>query len=403
MALIKPFQAWRPAASKVQDIVCVPYDVITTKDALELSKGKPLSFLHVIRPEIDLPADISIYHTSVYSKGRESLQKLLNAGHFIQEEQDSLYIYRLVWNGRAQSGVFGCVSVKEYENDIILKHELTRPDKEDDRTKHITTQEAHAEPVMLTFDDTKDITGLMVQAQENDPIYDITTEDGVQHSIWKIDDASTFQQAFDSIPSLYIADGHHRCASAARTAREIASQNPTHTGEENYNYFPAVLFPMQQMEILSYNRVIFQLPDNFFERLSSSFMVTPSTESVPQKKGSICIYYDGRWYALDLPASQKSDSASALDVSRLQEFILAPLLGITNQRTDKNIDFVGGIKSTLELEHLVDSESAQLAFSMYPTNIKELITVSDDGLLMPPKSTWFEPKLRSGFLIHTFK
>ncbi len=403
MALIKPFQAWRPAASKVQDIVCVPYDVITTKDALELSKGKPLSFLHVIRPEIDLPADISIYHTSVYSKGRESLQKLLNAGHFIQEEQDSLYIYRLVWNGRAQSGVFGCVSVKEYENDIILKHELTRPDKEDDRTKHITTQEAHAEPVMLTFDDTKDITGLMVQAQENDPIYDITTEDGVQHSIWKIDDASTFQQAFDSIPSLYIADGHHRCASAARTAREIASQNPTHTGEENYNYFPAVLFPMQQMEILSYNRVIFQLPDNFFERLSSNFMVTPSTESVPQKKGSICIYYDGRWFALDLPASKKTDSASSLDVSRLQEFILEPLLGITDQRTDKNIDFVGGIKGTQKLEHLVDSKSAQLAFSMYPTNIKELITVSDDGLLMPPKSTWFEPKLRSGFLIHTFK
>ncbi len=403
MALIKPFQAWRPAASKVQDIVCVPYDVITTKDALELSKGKTQSFLHVIRPEIDLPRETNIYDKSVYSKGRENLLKLLDSDDFIHEKMDCLYIYRLVWNGRAQSGVFGCVSVNEYENDIILKHELTRPDKEDDRTKHIITQEAHAEPVMLTFDDTQGITNLMLHAQKCDPIYDINTEDGVQHSIWKVENNDTFQNAFDSIPSLYIADGHHRCASAARTAREIASQDPTHTGEENYNYFPAVLFPMQQMEILSYNRVIFQLPDNFFERLSSSFMVTPSTESVPLKKGSICIYYDGKWYTLDLPTSKKSDSASALDVSRLQEFILDPLLGITNQRTDKNIDFVGGIKDTQELERLVDSESAQLAFSLFPTNIKELITVSDDGLLMPPKSTWFEPKLRSGFLVHTFK
>ncbi len=403
MALIKPFKAWRPAASKVQDIVCVPYDVISTKDASELSKGKPHSFLHVIRPEIDLPTDTNIYHNSVYFKGRDNLHELLNTDHFVQEEQDSLYIYRLIWKGRAQSGVFGCVSVKEYEDDIILKHELTRPDKEDDRAKHIITQEAHAEPVMLTFDDTEGLEDLMLHAQKNDPIYDITTEDGVQHSIWKVDNASLFQQAFDSISSLYIADGHHRCASAARAAREMASQNPTHTGEENYNFFPAVLFPMQQMEILSYNRVIFNLPNNFFERLSNNFMVKPCTKPVPDKKGSICIYFDGQWYTLDLPTSQKNDSASALDVSRLQEFILDPLLGITNQRTDENIDFVGGIKGTQELEKLVDTKSAQLAFSLYPTNIKELITVSDDGLLMPPKSTWFEPKLRSGFLVHTFK
>ena len=403
MALIKPFRAWRPIASKVQDIVCVPYDVITTKDAAEQAIGKPHSFLHVIHPEIDLPSDIDLYHTSVYSTGRNNLHNLLRSDVFTQEEQECLYVYRLIWNGRAQTGVFGCVSVEEYENEIILKHELTRPDKEDDRTKHIITQEAHAEPVMMTFDDTVGVTALMDRAIKDIPIYDITTEDGVQHSIWKVADSTELQKAFKSIPSIYIADGHHRCASAARTAREMASQNPTHTGDESYNFFPAVLFPMQQMEILSYNRVIFKLPNNFLERLSTIFTLQHTTQTVPSQKGSICIYIDGSWHSLELPPSKHPDSSSTLDVSRLQEFILEPLLGIENQRTDKNIDFIGGIKGTQELERIVDSKSAQVAFSLYPTNIKELITVSDDGLLMPPKSTWFEPKLRSGFLVHTFK
>src|SRR5690554_2138503 len=402
MALVKPFKAWRPLAAKAPEIVCVPYDVISTKDAIELSKGKPFSFLHVIRPEIDLPEDTDIHHADVYLKGRENLKALLESGNFSQDDTENLYIYRVIWKDRCQTGIFGCVSTEEYNNNVILKHELTRPDKEDDRTKHILTQQAHAEPVMMTFDDTSGITELMEAEQSQAPLYEFTTEDGVQHTIWKVQNTNQVQKAFNTIQSLYIADGHHRCASAARVATEQASQNPTHTGEEDYNFFPAVLFPMQQMEILAYNRVIFDLPIDFMEKLSSKFEITPTSNPVPEKKGTICVYINKKWHLIELPKSKKDDVASTLDVSRLQEYILEPFLGISNQRTDKNIDFIGGIRGTQELEKLVDSGDVKLAFSMYPTDIKELISVSDAGLLMPPKSTWFEPKLRSGFLIHTF-
>jgi len=306
-------------------------------------------------------------------------------------------------NDRSQTGVFGCVSVDDYNNDVILKHELTRPDKEDDRTRHIITQQAHAEPVMITFRDSGKISAFMKNHMAaNSPVYDFETEDGITHTIWKVKEPGSLVNDFINIPKLYIADGHHRCASAARVATEQASQNPTHTGEEDYNFFPAVLFPMQQMEILAYNRVIFDLPIDFMEKLSSKFEITPTSNPVPEKKGTICVYINKKWHLIELPKSKKDDVASTLDVSRLQEYILEPFLGISNQRTDKNIDFIGGIRGTQELEKLVDAGDVKLAFSMYPTDIKELISVSDAGLLMPPKSTWFEPKLRSGFLIHTF-
>src|SRR5690554_6357244 len=284
MALVKPFKAWRPLAAKAPEIVCVPYDVISTKDAIELSKGKPFSFLHVIRPEIDLTEDTDIHHADLCLKGRENLKALLESGNFSQDDAENLYIYRLIWKDRCQTGIFGCVSTEEYNNNVILKHELTRPDKEDDRTKHILTQQAHAEPVMMTFDDTSGITELMEAEQSQAPLYEFTTEDGVQHTIWKVQNTNQVQKAFNTIQSLYIADGHHRCASAARVATEQASQNPTHTGEEDYNFFPAVLFPMQQMEILAYNRVIFDFPIDFMEKLSSKFEITPTSNSVPEKR-----------------------------------------------------------------------------------------------------------------------
>lgn len=401
MAVVKSFKAWRPKPESAKNIISVPYDVINTEEARELAQNKPASFLHVIRPEIDLPESMDIHADEVYQKGAENLSKLLDSEHFVQEEKDALYIYKLNWRGRSQSGVFGCVSVDEYDNEIILKHELTRPDKEDDRTKHIVTQQAHAEPVMITFDDTAGISEMMEAICKDEPLYQITIED-VEHLIWKVDNSSEFDDAFSKIKNLYIADGHHRCASASRTAAQMKESNPNHTGEEEYNYFPAVVFPMQQMEILSYNRIVYSTPDNFLSTLKDKFELTQTTNPEPENKGDICVYLDGAWYSLSLPESNKSDVASSLDVARLQEHLLEPLLGISDQRTDKNLFFVGGIRGTNELEKLVNSGKADMAISMYPTNIRELVDVSDAGLLMPPKSTWFEPKLRSGFLIHTF-
>ncbi|MFY0684254.1 MAG: DUF1015 domain-containing protein [Balneola sp.] len=401
MAVVQPFKAWRPKPESAKSIISVPYDVINTAEARTLSENKPNSFLHVIRPEIDLPKDTDIHSDAVYQKGKANLEKLLNSNDFIQENSDSLYLYRLNWQGRSQSGIFGCVSVNEYDNETILKHELTRPDKEDDRTKHILTQQAHAEPVMITYDDTVGIAEMMDQVATSTPIYQVTTDE-VEHIIWKIDETSRFDEAFSKIQHLYIADGHHRCASASRAAAKMKEENPHHTGLEEYNFFPAVIFPMQQMDILSYNRIVYSIPDNFIEVLRENFTVTDNANAIPQQKGDVSFYLDNNWYSITLPDSSKEDIASSLDVALLQEHLLEPLLGISNQRTDKNLSFVGGIRGVKELERLVDDGQADMAISMYPTNIKELMDVSDAGLLMPPKSTWFEPKLRSGFLVHTF-
>ena len=306
-------------------------------------------------------------------------------------------------DGRSQAGIFGCVSVEDYNNNVIVKHELTRPDKEDDRTKHILTQQAHAEPVMMTFRDNASVASFMNEFMDNnDPIYDFTAEDNVEHTVWKVDNSGTLVEAFKNIPNIYIADGHHRCASAARAAKEQASQNPTHDGTEAYNFFPAVLVPMDQMKILAYNRIIFSIPDNFIKQLQEDFDLEKKAKPIPPKKGMISLYLNDNWYGLTLKDPVKNDPASKLDISLLQDQILEPLLGIKDQRTDPNIDFVGGIRGTIELEKLVDSGEAALGISMYPTSIQELVEVSDAGLLMPPKSTWFEPKLRSGLLIHTF-
>lgn len=403
MSVIKPFKAWRPRTDAAQEVACVPYDVINTAEARELAEGKPHSFLHVIRPEIDLPKDISVYDPKVYEKGQENLKKLLNSDLFMQEEEEALYIYRLVMDGRSQTGIFGCVSVEDYENEVILKHELTRPAKEDDRTRHILTQQAHAEPVMMTFRDNGEVTEFMEKYMlEHTPVYNLNTEDGISHTIWKVENTTALENSFAAIPKLYIADGHHRCASAARAAKEMASQNPDHTGDEEYNFFPAVLFPMAQMEILAYNRIVNNLPENFMKQLKEKFELRKNVSPTPTEKGSVSIYIDESWYGLSLPESAADDVASSLDVALIQEYILEPLLDITDQRTDPNIDFVGGIRGTGELEDLVDSGEVDMAISMYPTRIGELLAVSDAGLLMPPKSTWFEPKLRSGLLVHTF-
>ncbi|MDZ7689723.1 MAG: DUF1015 family protein [Balneolaceae bacterium] len=404
MAIIHPFKAWRPRPEKLNEVACVPYDVINTEEARELAGGKPDSFLHVIRPEIDLPAGTPYNDDAVYEKGAKNLAQILDSDLMTQEEEEAVYIYRLIWNGRPQTGLFTCVSVEDYDNEVILKHELTRPNKEDDRTRHILTQSAHAEPVMITFKDTEEISEQIDQQMEaNDPIYDFTADDGIQHTIWKVSDPEPFVNAFGNIPRLYIADGHHRCKSASRAAEEMKKVNAaTHTGDKEYNFFPAVLFPMDEMEILAYNRIVYSVPENFLSALQEEFDLSEGANPKPSQKGAISLYIDGSWYGMKLPEIPDANSVEKLDVHRLQKSILEPMLDITDQRRDENISFVGGIRGTEELEKLVDSGEADLAISMYPTDIRELVEVSDEGLLMPPKSTWFEPKLRSGLLIHTF-
>lgn len=403
MAVIHPFKAWRPSPEQVADISSVPYDVISSKEAKELAEGKPQSFIHVIRPEIDLPENIDVHDDRVYKKGAENLKQFMDEGTLKQDHHEALYIYKLIKDGEPQTGIFGCVSVEDYDNDVILKHELTRPDKEDDRTRHIMTQSAHAEPVMMTFKDTAEIGRIMEEITDTmDALYDFTAPDGVRHKIWQIDITEAFEQAFKGIPNLYIADGHHRCKSASRVAETLKQQTPDHTGEEEYNYFPAVLFPMDQMNILPYNRILYNVTDKQWQELRSNFTLKEDADPSPKNKGEITIYYQGRWYGLSLPLPEAPNSVGKLDVARLQQFLLEPIFDIKDQRKDKNLHFVGGIRGTEELEKLVHSKKVDMAISMYPTSIEELVEVSDEGQLMPPKSTWFEPKLRSGILVHTF-
>ncbi len=403
MATIQPFKGWLPAPEHADEIACVPYDVINTEEARELSRGKPNSYLHVIRPEIDLPEGTRFNDEKVYKKGAENLYELLKSGLFEQDEKPAIYIYQMETANHLQTGIFTCASVQDYDDDIILKHELTRPDKEDDRTRHILTQKAHAEPVMLTFRDSSDIAFHIEKVTITQPPYiEHKADGGVIHRIWKTYKTADFVEGFANIPKLYIADGHHRCKSASRAAEQLRKEQNTFPGEAEFEYFPVVLFPMEQMKILPYNRIIKKVSADQFDQLRSTFNLTKTDEQSPDKKGTVSVYYDGSWYQMDLPKPTSDSISSSLDVARLQDGVLNPLFGIENPRTDENIQFVGGIRGTKELVKLVDSGKADLAFSMYPTSIQELLDVSDQGELMPPKSTWFEPKIKSGFIVHTF-
>lgn len=405
MAIIHPFKAVRPVPERAKEVACVPYDVINTEEARALAEGKPMSFLHVIRPEIDLPEEVDEHDASVYEKGAENLRNFVASDATRQEEKPALYVYRLVMEGRPQTGLFGCVAVEEYDNDVILKHEKTRPAKEEDRTKHILAQRAHAEPVMLTYRGSDAIDAQVEAAQETDPLYDFEAEDGVRHTIWKITDPSTFVEHFEEVDHLYVADGHHRCKAASRAAEALRSSRLAETKAE-FEFFPAVLFPMDEMRILAYNRIVRELPvtpEAFLDTLKSKYDIqVASGQQTPDRPGVVCLYLAGEWHTMTLPAPADETIVHGLDVARLSEYLLEPELGITDPRRDPNLDFVGGIRGTAELERLVDDGKAELAVSMYPTSVEELLSVSDAGLLMPPKSTWFEPKLRSGLLVHVF-
>jgi len=405
MATLHPFHAVRPVPEDVEEIASVPYDVISVEEARDLADGRPKSFLHVIRPEIDLPEGTDEHDDAVYTQGAKNLRAFVDADYTLTEDEPGLYVYRLVMNGRAQTGLFGCVSVSEYDDETIVKHEKTRPVKEDDRTRHILEQEAHAEPVMLTYRDEEAVNAIVDEAQETEPLYDFTAEDGVRHTVWKLDDPTGVVEAFEGVAHLYIADGHHRCKAASRAAKELRSGEGA-DGTQEYEFFPAVLFPMSQMHIMAYNRVLFELPESpahFLETLDDRFDLERDVDDpVPDAKGVVCLYLDGAWYRMTLPPSNGVRVVDQLDVARLSEYILEPYLDITDPRRDPTIDFVGGIRGTDELEERVDDGEARMAVSMYPTSIEELVAVSDEGSLMPPKSTWFEPKLRSGLLVHDF-
>lgn len=406
MADIRPFNALRPPAERAADVASVPYDVVNTEEARTLAANKPLSFLHVSRPEIDLPPGTDIYSDQVYRKALDNFETLLRECPLQTEEIPSIYVYRLIMGDQEQIGVVAACSIDEYDQDLIRKHERTRRDKEDDRTRHMLVLKAQTGLVFLTYRASRDVDTMVMETTITNALFDFRAEDGIQHTIWRVPDPVRFVQAFREIPFLYIADGHHRAASAARARAELKAQSFGHTGDEDYNFFLAVMFPDEQLRILPYNRAVKDLnglsTEDFLEALRKQFDVSQSGTAEPANRGEWSMYLDGRWYSLKLPARVPAPAGivDSLDVSVLQDRVLEPILGIKDVRTDKRIDFIGGMRGTKELERLVDEGKAAVAFSMFPTTIEDLLRVSDAGEIMPPKSTWFEPKLRDGLLIH---
>jgi uncharacterized protein (DUF1015 family) len=403
MALIHPFRALRPTPENAAAVSSVPYDVVSTEEARELADGNPLSFLHVSRSEIDLPPHVDPYSSAVYARARRNFDALRQAAPLVVEAQPTLYFYRLRMGSHEQTGVAGCFSIDEYEQDIIRKHERTRRDKEDDRTRHMIELRAQTGIVFLTYKSTAALDAIARTATARPPLLDFTAADDVHHTIWAADAGETRQlvDEFARVPALYIADGHHRAASAARTRAELQAEG---NGQEP-GKFIAVAFPDNQVQILPYNRTVRDLagrtPQQFLAELRNQFRVTDGPAR-PRHKGEVGMYLDGRWYSLDLTGATPEDGsrASSLDVALLQHQVLEKLLKVGDIRSDKRIDFVGGARGTGALEQAVNSGRAAVAFSMFPVTVADLMAISDDGGIMPPKSTWFEPKLRDGLLIH---
>ncbi|HWB20740.1 MAG TPA: DUF1015 family protein [Phycisphaerales bacterium] len=407
MLRINPFAALRPQSNRASQVACVPYDVINTEEARQLAEGLPDSFLHVIRSEIDLPQDTNPYDAKVYERAKRNLDDLVNRRVLNREEKPTIYLYRQVMNHREQLGVVACCHIDDYLTDIIKKHEKTRKDKEDDRTRHVLTLKANAEPVFLAYRDQRDIDKLAARDTNDRPLFHFVAKDGVTHTLWTVRDPAPYIKEFAKLPAAYIADGHHRSASAARAGAELRSANPKHTGHEEYNWFLAVLFPASQLTIMPYNRVVADLAgqtaDQVMKRIGDVGVITEVKAPMPEKPGVFCVYVGGKWSRVEIKPAliDKKDPIASLDVSLLQNLVLQPILNIGDPRTDKRIDFVGGIRGTAELENRVNSGAAAIAFSMYPTTIEQVFAVSDAGQIMPPKSTWFEPKLRSGLFVHT--
>ena len=411
MPKVTPFQSIRPVPELASRIAALPYDVYNRKEACEVVKREPLSFLKIDRAETQFSDDVDTYDPRVYEKAKELLDEAVAEGHFIIEETPCYYIYELIMNGRSQTGIVACSAIDDYINQTIKKHENTREDKELDRIRHVDTTDAHTGPIFLAYRSKPEINTIVSAVKETTPLYDFTSEDQVTHKAWCISDQETIeklQKLFAQIPCTYIADGHHRCASAVKVGLKRRAEHPDYTGDEEFNRFLSVLFPDDQLAILPYNRVVKDLngysKEDFMKAVEDAGFHVSCMEKEPvspKEKGSFGMFLDKKWYLLKADQSLlSSDPVEGLDVSILQKHLLAPILGIGNPRIDKRIDFVGGIRGLAELEKRV-SEDMEIAFSMYPTSIDELLAVADAGLLMPPKSTWFEPKLRSGLFIHS--
>jgi uncharacterized protein (DUF1015 family) len=399
MSQLRPFRAVRPARESAAAVSSVPYDVVNTDEARRLADGNPLSFLHVTRSEIDLPDGTDPYSPQVYARAKASFAALRREAPLVEEDAPSLYFYRLRMGGHEQTGIAGCFSLDEYDRDLIKKHERTRRDKEDDRTRHIVELRAQTGVVFLTYRASDAIDRLARAVTADAPLYDFRADDGIHHTIWKApaEEANALVDAFAAIPALYIADGHHRAASAARARAQL--------GDGEAGFFIAVAFPDTQMQILPYNRIVKDLagqtPAQFLASLREHVPVKPGSPT-PAGKGDVSMFLDGAWYSLDLSVAKPADASRAggLDVALLQQHVLEPLLGIGDVRTDKRIDFVGGARGTAALEAAVNEGRAAVAFSMHPVTIDDLMSIADEGGIMPPKSTWFEPKLRDGLLVH---
>jgi len=407
VAVIRPFKALRPPPDRAAQVAAVPYDVVNTEEARARASGNPWSFLHVSRPEIDLPPGSDLYSDEVYSKAQTNFERLTKECPLTMEETPSLYLYRLTMGNHEQIGVVACCSIDEYDRDVIRKHERTRRDKEDDRTRHMLALKAQTGPVFLTYRAQEELDSIISVALDKDPpLYDFVAGDHIRHTVWRVPAYDDMVNAFSQVPYLYIADGHHRAASASRARARLKHDGFSFIATGEYNFFLCVIFPDNQLQILPYNRIVRDLNglsrEQFLDRVRESFMVTENAGTTPAKRGHWHMFLERRWYGLSLPggASVPEGEVASLDVSVLQERLLDPILGIKDVRTDKRIDFVGGIRGPEELERLVNQGKAAVAFSLFPTTVDDLLRVSDAGEIMPPKSTWFEPKLRDGLLIH---
>ncbi|BET68795.1 DUF1015 family protein [Opitutales bacterium ASA1] len=403
---IRSYRALRPVPSKASTIASLPYDVVSTAEARALAEGNPLSMLRVVRADLEFPDGTDPYSEPVYARAKGNFDRLVSEGHLEREAAPSLYAYRQQMGTHSQTGVVALCHVDDYDAGLIKKHEKTRRDKEDDRTKLTGLLAANPGPVFLTYRDEASIDALVARASADTPLFDFTAPDGISHTVWRIDAPESVVSAFAPVPVVYIADGHHRAASAARVGRERRAANPAHRGDEDYNWFLTVLFPASQLCILPYNRLVADLagrtPAQLLAEMEKLGPVAPAASPSPERPGEVCFFLDGVWRSLALSAPEGADPAARLDVSLLQDQVLAPLLGIDDPRTNKRIDFAGGIRGADYLEKEVRAGRAAIAFSMHPVTVAQLMDIADAGQIMPPKSTWFEPKLRSGLFMHTF-